>query len=409
MTTTQGRRRVVVTGEGAVTPLGTGVDKFWAALKAGECGIGPASYSHEELRIHIAGEVKDFAPVLETLPPHIQRADKYSQFAGAAAFEAMRQSGLKVPLEDGHRAASIIGSGSGGLTTLETAYEDLFRHGKRKTNPLTLIRALGSSAAAHVSMEFKITGPVFGVVSACASASHAIGLTFHMIRNGLVDLGFAGGAEASLLWGATRSWEALFVLSPKGCFPFSKRRDGTVLAEGGGVLVLEELSHAKARGAKILGEILGFGMSADAGDMVHPKVEGAVSAMRLALEDAGLSPTDIDYVNAHGTGTRINDTNETRAIKELFGKHAEKLAISSTKSMHGHLLGGGGAVESIACLKAIEDNFIPPTINLTEPDPECDLDYTPNEGRPREVTYAMNNSLAFGGMNVVLIFGPPPA
>jgi nodulation protein E len=230
-----------------------------------------------------------------------------------------------------------------------------------------------------------------------------------MIREGLVDLGIAGAAEASLNWGATRAWQAMRVLSPDGLWPFAKKRNGTVLAEGAGILLLEEYEHAKARGAPILAELMGYGMTADAADMVNPSIDGAATAMQMALDDAHLSASDIDYVNAHGTATAVNDINETRAIKRVFGNAANKLSISSTKSMHGHCLGAGGGIEAVAALKAIEQKFVPPTVGLDEPDPECDLDYTPNQGRAREVNYAMSNSFAFGGLNAVLVFGPAPA
>ena len=230
-----------------------------------------------------------------------------------------------------------------------------------------------------------------------------------MIREGLVDLGIAGAAEASLNWGATRAWQAMRVLSPDGLWPFAKKRNGTVLAEGAGILLLEEYEHAKARGAPIFAELMGYGMTADAADMVNPSIDGASTAMQMALDDASLAPSDIDYVNAHGTATAVNDINETRAIKRVFGNAANKLSISSTKSMHGHCLGAGGGIEAVAAIKAMGEGFVPPTVGLDEPDPECDLDYTPNVGKKREINYAMSNSFAFGGLNAVLVFGPPPA
>jgi nodulation protein E len=318
---------------------------------------------------------------------------------------------LTTPLSDkeSYRAACIIGSGVGGLTTLEFSYKMLFKENKRATHPLTLLKAIGSSASAHVSIDHGIKGPTFGVVSACSTATHSIGLTYRMIREGLVDLGLAGAAEASLNWGATRAWQAMRVLSPDGLWPFAKKRNGTVLAEGAGILMLEEYEHAKERGAPIFAELLGYGMTADAGDMVNPSIDGASTAMQMALDDAGLAPSDIDYVNAHGTATAVNDINETRAIKRVFGNAANNLSISSTKSMHGHCLGAGGGIEAVAALKAMEQNFVPPTVGLDEPDPECDLDYTANVGKKREINFAMSNSFAFGGLNAVLVFGPPPA
>ncbi|MDJ0513280.1 MAG: beta-ketoacyl-[acyl-carrier-protein] synthase family protein [Methyloceanibacter sp.] len=412
MTQSNGRRRVVVTGQGVVTPLGTGVEKFWTGLKSGSCGIREVeSFETDELYITIAGEVPDFDPRERELSKQLLMADKYSQYAGCAAREAVLQAGLETPIsdEDAFRTACIIGSGVGGLTTLEFSYKMLFKENKRATHPLTLLKAIGSSASAHVSIEYGIKGPTFGVVSACSTATHSIGVVYQMIKSGLVDTGIAGAAEASLNWGATRAWQAMRVLSPDGLFPFSKTRNGTVLAEGSGILVLEEYEKAKARGAPILAELMGFGMTADAADMVNPSIEGAATAMKIALDEAELAPSDIDYVNAHGTATAVNDVNETRAIKHVFGNAANNLSISSTKSMHGHTLGACGGIEAAASIKAIEEKFVPPTIGLAETDPECDLDYTPNQGKARDVNYVMSNSFAFGGLNAVLVFGPNPA
>jgi nodulation protein E len=402
----------VVTGQGVVTPLGTGVEKFWSGLQAGSCGIREVqSFETDELYITIAGEVPDFDPRERELSKQLLMADKYSQYAGCAAREAVQQSGLQTPIsdEEAYRTACIIGSGVGGLTTLEFSYKMLFKENKRATHPLTLLKAIGSSASAHVSIEYGIKGPTFGVVSACSTATHSIGVVYQMIKSGLVDTGIAGAAEASLNWGATRAWQAMRVLSPDGLFPFSKTRNGTVLAEGSGILVLEEYEKAKARGAPILAELMGFGMTADAADMVNPSIEGAATAMKMALDEAELAPSDIDYINAHGTATAVNDVNETRAIKHVFGNAANNLSISSTKSMHGHTLGACGGIEAAASIKALEENFVPPTIGLAETDPECDLDYTPNVGKKRDINYVMSNSFAFGGLNAVLVFGPNPA
>ncbi len=404
-----GSRRVVVTGQGVVSSIGIGVDEFWSSMREGRCGIGPlTNIDLQDLYITIGGEVKDFDPRAYMSSKPLLLADRYSQFAGAAAIEAMRQAGYEGRVEDGHRAASIIGSGIGGLVTIEDGYVDLFIKQKKATHPLTLLRSIGSSAAAHVSIEYGMKGPCFGTVSACSTAAHAIGLAFQMIRSGLVDLAAAGASEACLTFGSMRSWQAMRVLSPEGCWPFAKRRNGTVLSEGAGILVLEELEHALERGAKPIAELVGFGMTSDAADMVNPSVEGPSVAMRIALDEARLAPSDIQYINAHGTATTVNDINETRAIREVFGRSAESVSVSSTKSMHGHCLGAGGGVEAIACIKAIEDNFVPPTIGFDEPGDGCDLDYTPNEGRHREISYAMSNSFAFGGLNAALIFGRSP-
>jgi len=410
MTRSNGARRVVVTGHGAVTPIGVGIGPFWESVRAGRCGIGEIKgFDTSELYIHIAGEVDDFEPRKLLESKHILLADRYSQFAGVAAKEAMTQAGFDGPVKNGLRAACIIGSGIGGLVSLEKGYEDLFRHNKKATHPLTLLRSIGSSAAAHIGIDYGMKGPCFGTVSACSTAAHAIGLTYQLIRSNAADLGVAGASEAALTFGSMRAWQAMRVLSPEGCYPFSKRRNGTVLAEGAGVLVLEELEHARARGATILAEVVGFGMTADAGDMVNPDIDGPTHAMRLALQDAELSPGDIDYLNAHGTATTVNDINETRAIRKVFGGAADDLLVSSTKSMTGHTLGAGGAIEASACLMAMQDNFAPPTIGFDEPGGECDLDYVPNEGRAHEINYAMSNSFAFGGLNAVLVFGPAPA
>lgn len=401
---------MVVTGIGAVTPIGLDVTQMWASMRAGQCGVKPIeNWPLEDLYIKIAGEIRDFDPAKHVKSRKIQYGDRYSWFAGCAADEAWTQAGLASPYPQPYRAASIIGSGAGGFSTIETAYSDLFVLHKKATNPLTLLRIIGSSASAHVGIEYGIKGPTFATCSACSTATHAIGIGLDYIRNGVVDVAITGASEAVLTYGSLRVWQAMRVLSPDGCFPFSKKRNGTVLGEGAGILVLEELEHAKARGATILAEVIGYGMSSDSKDMVNPDMDGPRSAMQMALDEAGIAPTEVNYLNAHGTATTLNDANETNAIKSVFGDHAYKLAVSSTKSMTGHLLGAGGAVEAIACIKAIEDQFAPPTINLTEPDPKCDLDYVPNEGRSMPIKYAMSNSFAFGGLNAVLLFGPPPA
>lgn len=414
MANANGARRVVVTGMGVVTPIGLNVPEFWASMQASKCGVSElGGFPLEDLKILIAAQIKNFDPKVRL--KHFQRdklvmhADRYSWFAAAAADEAMRQSGLEIPVANPYRAACIVGSGAGGLVTFEQSYRALFLEGKRATHPLTLLRIIGSSASAHVGIEFGVKGPTFATCSACSTATHAIGIARDYIKNGMVDVAIAGASESVITYGTMKAWQALHVLSPEGCFPFSKKRNGTVLGEGAGILVMESLEHAQARGAKILAEIVGYGMSSDAKDMVNPDIEGPKEAMRMALDDAQLSPSDIQYLNAHGTATTINDANETNAIKEVFGNHAKNLAISSTKSMTGHPLGAGGSIEAVACIKAMNENWVPPTIGLDEPDPECDLDYIPNVGRKQDVTYAMSNSFAFGGLNAVLVFGPPPA
>ncbi len=413
MTNGNGTRRVVVTGMGAVTPIGQTVPELWEGVRQAKSGVSElGGFPLDDLKILIAAQIKDFDHKARL--KHFERdkivvhADRYSWFAAAAADEAMKQSGLEVPVANPYRAACIVGSGAGGLVTYETAYRDLFIHNKRATHPLTLLRIIGSSASAHVGIEFGVKGPTFATCSACSTATHAIGLAFDYVRRNMVDVAIAGASESVINYGTMKAWQALHVLSPQGCFPFAKKRNGTVLGEGAGILVLEELEHARKRGANILGELMGFGLTSDAKDMVNPGVEGPREAMKMALADAGLEPEKIDYLNAHGTATAINDKNETNAIKEVFGDHAYKLAISSTKSMHGHPLGAGGGIEATLCIKAMEENWVPPTTGLDEPDPDCDLDYVPNEGRDHEVNYTMSNSFAFGGLNTVLVFGPPP-
>jgi len=408
-----GTRRVVVTGLGAVTPIGQTVPEFWDGIKAGRSGVSElGGFPLEDLKVLIAAQIKDFDHKARlrhfSRDKIILHADRFSWFAAAAADEAIKMAGLEVPFVDPYRSACIIGSGAGGLVTYEKAYRDLFIEHKRATHPLTLLRIIGSSAASHVGIEFGIKGPTFATCSACSTATHAIGVARDYIRHGMVDVAVAGASESVINYGTMKAWQALHVLSPEGCFPFSKNRNGTVLSEGAGVLVLEEYEHAKRRGANILAELVGYGMTSDAKDMVNPEIEGPREAMNLALKDADLPGESIDYLNAHGTATTINDRNETNAIKDLFGDHAYKMPVSSTKSMHGHPLGAGGGIEAVACIKAMEENFLPPTIGLDEPDPECDLDYVPNVGRKAEINYAMSNSFAFGGLNAVVIFGPSP-
>jgi nodulation protein E len=406
---------VVVTGLGAVTPIGNTVPDFWGAMRRAQVGVGPLALpgdDHHDLKIQIAAQVKDLDVKgrLKDLKRDkvLPYADRYSLFAAAAADEAVTMAGLARPFDDPYRVACIIGSGGAGLVAVEDAYRDLFIKKRKATNPLTLIRIIGSSGAAHVGIEFGVKGPVFATCSACSTAAHAIGIGRDYVQRGLVDVALVGASEAVISYGTMRAWQAMHVLSPEGIFPFAKRRNGTVLGEGAGILVLESLEHAKARGATILAELAGFGMTADSKDMVNPDIEGPTEAMRFALNDAGIAPSDIDYLNAHGTATTINDLNETDAIKKVFGDHAKKLAISSTKSMHGHPLGAGGGIEAVACIKAMREGWVPPTAGLDEPGDGCDLDYVPNVGREQRVTYTMSNSFAFGGLNAVLVFGPPP-
>lgn len=406
--------RVVVTGMGVVTPIGQTVTDFWNGLKQGRSGIGPVEgVELYNLKIRIAGQIKDFDH-RERLK-HWQRdktilfSDRFSWLAAAAADEAIKQSSLEVPFKRARRVACIIGSGAGGQITGETACRNVFILDRRAVHPMTLPRIVGSTAPAHVGIEYGAKGPTFAVCSAGASAAHAIGIGRDYIRHGLVDVAIVGGSDSMITYGSMLACQAMRLLSPQGCFPFSRKRNGTVLAEGAGVLVLESERHATERGAKMLAELRGLGLTSNSTDMVHPDIEAISEAMRRALDDAKLEPTAIDYLNANGAATVLNDLNETKAIKNVFGRHASNIGISSTKSMHGHPMGASGGIEAVACLKAMEDGWMPPTIGLDERDPQCDLDYVPNVGREKKLTYTMSNSFGLGGLNAVLVFGPPPA
>jgi nodulation protein E len=390
------------------------VTDFWNGLKQGRSGIGPVEgVELYNLKIRIAGQIKDFDHG-ERLK-HWQRdktilfSDRFSWLAAAAADEAIKQSSLEVPFKRARRVACVIGSGAGGQITGETASRNVFILDKRAVHPMTLPRIVGSSATAHVGIEYGAKGPTFATCSAGASAAHAIGIGRDYIRHGLVDVAIVGGSDSMITYGGMLACQAMRLLSPQGCFPFSRMRNGTVLAEGAGVLVLESERHATERGAKMLAELRGLGLTSNSTDMVHPDIEAISEAMRRALDDAKLEPTAIDYLNANGTATVLNDLNETKAIKNVFGRHASNIGISSTKSMHGHPMGASGGIEAVACLKAMEDGWMPPTIGLDERDPQCDLDYVPNVGREKKLTYTMSNSFGLGGLNAVLVFGPPPA
>jgi nodulation protein E len=420
-------RRVVVTGMGVVTSIGQTVADFWAAMKDGRSGVAPIERFFQndphsltpeqipdfELDVMIAAQIKGFDHKARLR--HFKRdkiimfADRYSLFAAAAADEALKQSGLPLPFSSPYRAASIVGSAEGGVINLEAAYRHIFELKQPSSHPLTLVRFIGSSASAHIGIECGVKGPTFGTCSACASSTQAIQIGRDLIRNGQVDIAVVGGSDAPHTYGTMRAWRETKLLSRDGIFPFASRHDGTVLAEGAGILVLESMHHARARDAPILAELSGIGTTADGTDMINLGQEGAGEAMRLALEDAGLAPGDIDYVNAHGTGVAASDRMETAAIRALFGKHANDLAVSSTKSMYGHPLGASGAIAAVACIKVMQECWVPPTIGLDTSDPECDLDYVPNVGRSKKVGRTMANAFGLTGLNAVLVLGPPPA
>lgn len=397
--------RVVITGLGTVSPIGLSTNSYWASLTAGQSGFGPPTiFAADRVNTKVFAEVKGFVPADHFDARQISFLDRVSQFAIVAAREAVAQAGLSFRDGLGERTASIIGCGIGGQTTQDDNFKRFYVENAARLHPLIIPRVMPNAPASHVSMFFGIKGPTYAVSTACASATHSIGQAFHLVRAGAVTCAVAGGAEAQLTHGTVKAWEAMRILAPDTCRPFSRERKGMVLGEGAAILVLESLEHAAARGAHILGEIVGFGMSADAGDLTAPDPGGMVRAMTAALADAALAPDAVDYVNAHGTGTTANDVAETAALHKAFGPPAARLAVSSTKSMVGHALGAAGALEAVAAILALHDGTVPPTMNYLGADPACDLDYVPNEARRAPLRVALSNSFAFGGLNAVLTF-----
>jgi nodulation protein E len=395
--------RVVITGLGVVSPLGHTASDLATALKAGRSAIAPISLiKNPDLGAKVGAEVTGFNPLDHFPENKLSLLDRCSQFAIVAARDAIKQSGIDFRGGLGLRAACIIGTGVGGMTTLDDTFANVYGKGAKRVHPFTIPKMMINAPGAHITMDHGIQGPSFTVASACASANHAMGIAFHMMRSGTVSAAVTGGAECVFTYGTMKGWEALRVMAPDTCRPFSRDRKGMVIGEGAAMFVLEERGAAQARGAEILGEIIGFGMSSDASDIVLPSAEGAARAIAGCLEDARLRPDAVQYVNAHGTGTAANDATETKALHNVFGAHARKLMVSSTKSMHGHALGGAGAIELAATLVALRGGFIPPTANYTEPDPQCDLDYVPNEARDVAADVAISNSFAFGGHNAVI-------
>ena len=396
-------RRVVVTGVGVLSSIGNTVTEFEESLRAGRAGIGPITQvDTSRLRFHNAAEIRGFEPTEHF--SELAWLDRFAQLGIVAARDAIADSALR--WNDGLRARTgvITGSCLGGMGTEDAFYFDLYHENKSRLSPAAIPRIMSNAVASHVAMEQKFTGATFTTSTACSSANHAIGQAFWLIRQGTLDCALAGGSEAPIVPGHLKAWEGMRVVAPDTCRPFSKNRVGLILGEGAAMLVLETLEQARARGAKIYAELAGFGMSADAHHLTNPLPEGAARAMNDALDDAGLSREQINYVNAHGTGTPANDSAETRALRQVFGSHADNLAVSSTKSMHGHALGAAGALEAAATVLALRGNFIPPTANFLERDPACDLDVVPNEARDAQIEAALSNSFAFGGLNAVLAF-----
>ena len=395
--------RVVITGLGVVSAVGQSTRDYWDSLIAGRSGFAKATLgTTPQATDKLVGEVKNFDPAAHFDRSQLLLLDRVSQFAVVAAREAVKQAGLDLQGELAERTAAIIGTGSGGHTTVDDNFHRLYAEKAARLHPLTIPKAMISAPPSQVSLHLGIKGPAFAISSACASSTHAIGVAFHMVRSGSVSCAVTGGTEASITFGAMKGWEAMRIMSSDTCRPFSKDRKGMIIGEGAAVLVLEMLEHAQARGADILAEVVGFGMSADAKDLTAPDPNGMARAITGALNDAKLAPDQIDYVNAHGTGTMANDLAETAALHSSFGAHAAKLAVSSTKSVVGHALGAAGALEFVAAIMNIRDGIAPPTMNYLGPDEGCDLDYVPNEARRMKVTAAISNSFAFGGLNAVL-------
>ncbi len=396
-------RRVVVTGIGVICGVGNNREAFRKAMEEGRCGVGPITNTEcLDLRFRNGSEVRGYDPNDHFTPKEADMIDRFAQFAVVAAREAVEQSGIEWTSDLRESSAIVTGSCVGGQATENQGFWDVYKMGKTRVHPMTIPKTMANAGASAISLEFGITGPAFTLSTACSSSAHAIGQAFMMVRSGMCDVALTGGSEAPFSYGILKAWEAMRVVSPTVCRPFSLDRNGMVLGEGGAMMVLESLEHAQARGAHPLAEIAGFGMSSDAHHITQPSAEGAAKAVRMALKDARIAPEQIGYVNAHGTGTTVNDITETRALHLAFGDHAKRLAISSTKAMHGHTLGAAGAIESAAAILALSSGVLPPTIHFNECDPECDLDYIPNCPREADIEYAISNSFAFGGLNAVL-------
>jgi len=397
--------RVVVTGTGVVSALGNNTVSFWQALLAGTSAVREiVAIDASQIRFKNGAEIRNFVPEDYFDAKDIPFMDRFAQFAVLAAREAIGNAGIEWIADLRETTAVITGSCLGGRAAEEIGYWELFHNGKNRIQPLTIPLAMSNAGASHICMQFGIEGPTYTVSTACASSSHAIGQAFWMVRSGAAPMAIAGGSEAPFFLGGLKAWEAMRVISKDTCRPFSAERSGMILGEGAGMLVLETLEGALARGASPIAEIVGFGMSADASHITQPLAAGPARAMRLALRDSGLAREQIGYINAHGTATEANDRIEAAAIRCTFGPHTDKLAVSSTKSMHGHTLGAAGALEAVACVLSLRDGMLPPTANFLTADPACDLDVVPNHARAATVEACLSNSFAFGGLNSVLAF-----
>lgn len=400
-------RRVVITGQGTINALGTDVPQTLEAFREGRCGIGPLELRDvDRLSVKIGGQVKGYDPEALFNRQQIALYDRFTQFTLIAARQAL--SGMSFSGDDAARAGVVLGTAGGGVNTWDENYRSVYEEGKNRVHPFVVPKLMNNAAASHVSMEWNLKGPSFSVATACASSNHAMGQAFNLISYGGADVMVTGGSEAMLSFGGVKAWEGLRVMSKDACRPFSANRNGMVQGEGAAVFVFEEYERARARGADILAEVVGFSMTSDAADIVMPSQQGAARAISGALKDGGLNPEDVCYINAHGTGTAANDKVECAAVAHAFGHHADDLMISSTKSMHGHLIGGTGAVELLACIMALRDGVIAPTIGYEEPDPECALDVVPNVAREAKVDACLSNAFAFGGLNAVLALRATP-
>ena len=395
--------RVVITGAGTINSLGHSVKETFKSMAEGTCGIGALSFRDvDRLDIKIGGQVKNFAPTTVFNRQQLSLYDRVTQFTLIAAKEAIKQSGIIFSGELAARSGVVLGTAGGGVSTWDDNYRAVYEEGKNRVHPFVVPKLMNNAAASHVSMEYNLKGPSFTVSTACASSNHAMAQAFQMVRSGLSDVMITGGSESMLCFGGVKAWEGLRVMSKDACRPFSANRNGMVQGEGAAIFVLENFDNAKKRGAEILAEVIGYAMSSDASDIVMPSKQGAARAIKGALNDAKLNSEEVQYINAHGTGTAANDKTECAAVADVFGRHADNLMISSTKSMHGHVIGGTGAIELLACIMAVKDGIVAPTIGYEEADPECALDVVPNQSREVKVDVALSNAFAFGGLNAVL-------